>query len=92
MRRDIWVGLAAIGLAGVMIGCVPPPDRTQRVPTSALPASARAQLAPEAEVYRVEEQWYDKHVTYRIWYRLDGKERTVDISTADETKSHGVFE
>ena len=92
MRRNFWVGLAAIGLAGVMIGCVPPPDRTQRVPTSALPASARAQLAPEAEVYRVQEQHYGQDVIYRIWYRLDGKERCVDISTADETKPHAVFE
>lgn len=92
MRRNFWVGLAAIGLAGVMIGCNPPPDNTQRVPTSALPASARAQLAPEAEVYQVEEQTFGEHKVYRIWYRLDGRERTIDISTASETNAHNVFE
>jgi len=92
MRRDLWLGAVAIGLVGVLVGCNPEPDKVQRVPASELPAEARAQLVPEAEIIKVEKQTYGETYVYRVWFQLNGKTESVDLNTASVSSPHAVFE
>jgi len=61
-------------------------------PRQRIPAEARAQLVPEAEIIKVEKQTYGETYVYRVWFQLNGKTESVDLNTASVSSPHAVFE